>query len=325
MPPRAPPSPPRGAREGARCDVGEYVARRLLSAVGVALAVSVLAFFLIHLSGDPIALLAPLDARPEDIENLRRQFGLDQPLAVQLGRFLLGLLQGDVGESFQYRQPAFGLVLERFGATAQLALVSLILPLAVGIPLGITAARHAGGFWAYVSEGLLFLAISTPAFWLGLLLILIFADGLGWLPASGRGSVAHMVMPALTLSAYSVGLVGRVVRSAVLDVMKEPYVMVARSKGLEEGRVFYKHALRNALVPTVTVLGLQMGAFLGGSVIVETVFAWPGIGWLMYQGISHRDLPLVRAVTLVVGLAFALINLLVDVLYVFIDPRIRYD
>lgn len=303
----------------------QYAIRRLFSALGVAIVVSVLVFFLIHLSGDPITLLAPLDARPEDVENIRRQFGLDQPLWVQLGQFFVGLVQGDLGESFQYHQPALGLVLQRFFVTAQLAAAGLFLAIVVGVPLGVVAAQHKGRMLGWLAETLLFLAISMPAFWLGLIMILVFADNLGWAPASGRGTWSHLIMPAIALSTGSIGLIGRVVRGTVLEILDRPYITVARSKGVHERMVFYKHALRNAMVPTLTVIGLQFGAFLGGSVIIETVFAWPGVGWLMYQGISSRDLPLVRAVTLVIGLLFALINLLVDMLYAVIDPQIRYE
>jgi peptide/nickel transport system permease protein len=269
--------------------------------------------------------LAPLDAKPEDVERVRILYGLDKPLVVQYWDFLVKALHGDLGDSFRYNQPALEMVLEKLPATLRLALFSLVLTIIAGIPLGLWAGSHPNGVVDWVISIATFIGISIPSFWLGILLILVFADKLRWLPPSGDQSFQNILMPGLTLSVYSIGLLSRLVRSTLIDVMQRDYVRTARAKGLRERIVLYRHALRNTMIPTVTVLGLQLGALLGGSVVVESVFAWPGVGWLMLQGIQNHDLPLVRAVVLVIGLGFVLINLAVDLLYSRLDPRIRYD
>lgn len=305
--------------------MAQFLLRRLQHLVWVLLAVSMLVFLLIYLSGDPITLLAPLDASPEDKERISQLYGLDQPIPVQYMNFLRDALRGDLGESYRYHRPALGLVLEKLPATIQLALFSLGLTIVLGIPLGIWAGTRAHGTVDWLVSIITFVGISIPSFWLGILLILLFADRLRWLPSSGSGSLGHMIMPGFTLALYSIGLVSRLVRSTLIDTLGRDFIRTARAKGLRERMVLYRHALRNTMIPTVTVLGLQLGGLLGGSVVVESVFAWPGVGWLMLQGIQTRDIPLVRAVVLVVGLAFVLINLCVDLLYGFVDPRIRYE
>ncbi len=305
--------------------MGPFLAQRLSHLIGVLLAVSILVFLLIHLSGDPIRLLTPLDAKPEDIERVRRLYGLDKPLPAQYWEFLRRAVRGDLGESFRFQQPALALVLQRLPATALLALVTVGITIAAGIPLGVWIGSRAGSAADWVVSLATFVFISLPSFWLGVLFILLFADRLRLLPSSGFDSWAHIVLPALTLSVYTTGLITRLVRADVHAVLKQDFVRTARAKGLGEWTVLGRHALRNAMISTVTVLGLQLGNLLGGSVVVEAVFAWPGVGWLMLQGIQTRDLPLVRAVVMVVGAAFVLINLLVDLLYLYLDPRIRYD
>jgi ABC-type dipeptide/oligopeptide/nickel transport system permease component len=305
--------------------VGRFLVQRLVHLVWVLLAVSILVFLLVHLSGDPIRLLTPLDAKPEDVERVRRLYGLDQPLVVQYLRFVQGALRGDLGDSFRYQRPAFELVMQRLPATALLAVVTLGLTITVGIPLGLWIGARVGQTVDWLVSLITFVCISLPSFWLGVLLILLFADRLRWLPSSGFESAVHLVLPTLTLSVYTSGLITRLVRADVSDVLRQDFIRTARAKGLGERVVLGHHALRNALISTVTVLGLQLGNLLGGSVVVETVFAWPGVGWLMLQGIQTRDLPVVRAVVLVVGTAFVLINLVVDMLYLYLDPRIRYD
>jgi peptide/nickel transport system permease protein len=304
--------------------MGAYIVRRLLQSLLVLLAVSMLAFGLVYLSGDPVRAIVPLDASPEDVENIRRGFGLDQPLPVQYLKFLERALQGDLGQSFRYRTSALELVLERLPNTLQLAAASILLAIVVSIPLGVLAATHRGGAVDHLATAFSMLSISTPSFWLGMLLILLVADALRWLPASGTGGPQHLVLPALTLSAYSIGLVTRLVRVTMGDILRQNYIAAARARGLSAPRVNYGHALRNGLIPTVTVLGLQFGTLLGGSVVVESVFAWPGIGFLMVQAINSRDLPLVRSVVLTISLCFVVINLAVDLLYSYLDPRIRY-
>jgi peptide/nickel transport system permease protein len=305
--------------------VGRFVIQRLGHLVWVLLAVSILVFLLIHLSGDPVRLLTPLDAKPEDVERIRRLYGLDQPLAVQYVAFLRSAARGDLGESFRYQQPAFALVMRRLPATALLAAVTIGLTVVVGIPLGVYVGARAGGLVDWLVSLVTFVFISLPSFWLGVLMILLFADRLRLLPASGFDGWASLVLPALTLAVYTTGLIVRLVRSDIVEVLRADFIRTARAKGAAERLVLARHALRNALISTVTVLGLQLGNLLGGSVVVETVFAWPGVGWLMLQGIQTRDLPVVRAVVLVVGTLFVLINLVVDLLYLYLDPRIRYD
>jgi peptide/nickel transport system permease protein len=305
--------------------MSNYLLRRLQHLFWVLLTVSILVFLLIYLSGDPVRLLAPLDAKPEDVERIRVLYGLDKPLIVQYWNFVINALQGDMGDSFRYDQPALDMVMDKLPATIRLALFSLTLTIVIGIPLGLWAGSRPNGVVDWVVSILTFIGISIPSFWLGIMLILLFADKLRWLPSSGDATWRHMLMPGITLSIYSIGLVSRLVRSTLIDVMQRDYIRTARAKGLREQIVLYRHALRNTMIPTVTVLGLQLGALLGGSVVVESVFAWPGVGWLMLQGIQNRDLPLVRAVVLVIGLGFVLINLVVDILYSRLDPRIRYD
>ncbi len=301
-----------------------YLVRRLLQAILVLLAVSLLAFALIYLSGDPVRALVPIDARPEDVENIRRGFGLDQPIYVQYVTFLEHALQGDLGQSFKYRTNALELVLQRLPQTLLLASTSILLAVCVAIPLGVLSATRRGGVVDVIGTAFSLLSISTPAFWLGLIGILVFADALRVLPASGAGTPQHLVLPAISLSAYSIGLMTRLVRATMIDILRQNYIVVARAKGLSWVAVNYRHALRNGLIPTVTVLGLQFGTLLGGSVVVESVFAWPGLGFLLVQSINSRDLPLVRAIVLVISLFFVVINLVVDVLYSALDPRIRH-
>lgn len=302
-----------------------YLVQRLAHLVWVLLAVSVLVFLLIHLSGDPVRLLTPLDARPEDVERVRRLYGLDQPLPVQYVRFLRDAARGELGESFRFGRPALELVLDRLPNTALLAATTIALTVGVGIPVGLWVGARAGSLADWAVSLVTFVCISLPSFWLGVLLILFFADRLRWLPASGFESPAYLVLPSLTLAVYTTGLITRLVRADVLEVLRQDFIRTARAKGLGERVVLSRHALRNALISAVTVLGLQLGNLLGGSVVVEAVFAWPGVGWLMLQGIQTRDLPVVRAVVLIVGALFVLINLAVDLLYLYLDPRIRYD
>ena len=305
--------------------MSNYLVQRLQHLFWVLLSVSILVFLLVYLSGDPITLLAPLDAKPEDVERIRQLYGLDQPLPVQYWNFLVKAVQGDMGDSFRYNQPALEMVMDKLPATLRLALFSLTLTIVAGIPLGLWAGSRPNSVTDWIISMLTFVGISIPSFWLGIMLILIFADKLRWLPPSGDASFVNILMPGITLSVYSIGLVSRLVRATLIDVMQRDYIRTARAKGLREQMVLYRHALRNTMIPTVTVLGLQLGALLGGSVVVESVFAWPGVGWLMLQGIQNHDLPLVRAVVMVIGIGFVLINLIVDLLYSRLDPRIRYD
>jgi len=295
--------------------VGRYVLRRLGQAMLVLFTVSVLSFGLVYLSGDPATALVPLDATPDDVEVIRRGFGLDQPLYVQYGTFVARAVQGDLGQSFRYRTNALELVIERLPKTVLLAVTSVVLTMAIAIPLGIAAAASRHGLIDALATGASMLMISTPAFWLGILLVLVFADQLALLPAAGAASWRHLILPAVTLAASSIGLLTRLVRATMTEVLRQRYIATASAKGLSRTAILYRHALRNCLIPVITVLGFQFGTLLGGAVVVESVFAWPGVGWLLVQGIATRDLPLIRSAVLVVATFFILINLAVDVIY----------
>lgn len=301
----------------------KYLLQRLQQLIFVLVVVSIIAFVLIHLSGDPVRALLPLSATSEDMDNLRKQFGLDRPLPVQYVYFVGQLLRGDLGRSFKYRTDALSLVVERLPATFTLAVTSLCLAITIAIPLGMFWATTKSSVLDFLASLVLVLPISVPEFWLGITLILVFADRLRWLPPSGRGGWQHLVLPAIALSAYPTGLITRLVRASVSEELTQLYVVTARSKGLARRAVMLRHVLKNALIPTVTVVGLQFGTLLGGAIVVETVFAWPGVGWLMIQAIRGRDLPVVRAAVLILATCFVLINLIVDILYGFLDPRIR--
>jgi peptide/nickel transport system permease protein len=303
--------------------VSGYLLRRLWQAVLVLFAVSMLSFVLIFLSGDPVAVLVPLNARAEDMANIRRQYSLDQPLPMQYLLFLQKAAAGDLGESFRYRAPALPLVLGRLPTTLLLAATSLVLAVLVSVPLGVLAATRRGRWPDTLATFGSLLAISMPSFWLGVILILVFAGALRVLPASGSGTWQQLILPAITISAFSIGLLTRLVRRTVAETLRQPYVTTARGKGLTERAVAWGHVLRNSAIPVVTVMGLQLGALVGGSVVVETVFAWPGVGWLMIQAIEARDLPVIRAAVLVLAVFIVVINLIVDLLYTRIDPRIR--
>jgi peptide/nickel transport system permease protein len=305
--------------------VSGYLLQRLWGALLVLVAVSILSFVLIFLSGDPVAVLVPLNARAEDMANIRRQYSLDQPIPIQYLQFLHKVTQGDLGESFRYRTPALSLVLGRLPNTLLLAISSVTLATLISIPLGVIAARKRGTPTDTLATGAALLAISMPSFWLGVILILIFAGALRALPASGSGTWQQLILPTMTISAFSIGLLTRLVRRAVSETLRQPFVTTARAKGLNDRTIAWRHVLRNSAIPIVTVMGLQFGALVGGSVVVETVFAWPGVGWLMIQSIEARDLPVIRAALLVLAVFIVAINLFVDVLYTLLDPRIRLE
>jgi ABC-type dipeptide/oligopeptide/nickel transport system permease component len=301
-----------------------FVARRLLLSTLVLAGASVVVFFIVRLSGDPVALLLPMDAGPEVQAALRERLGLDDPLLVQYGHFAGNLLRGDFGDSLRHRQPAIDLVVERLPATFELATAALLLACLVGIPLGILAAVRRGTLIEVVAMLVTLTGQAVPGFWLGLMLIMIV--GVQWqlLPTFGRGGLAHLVLPAITLSAYTTAILVRILRSSMLEVLSADYVRTAYAKGLRPQTVVVRHALRNALIGLVTVLGLQFATLMGGAVVTEAVFAWPGVGRLAVQAIYNRDYPVVQAVVMTVVVIFVLVNLVVDVLYAWIDPRIQY-
>lgn len=300
-----------------------YVLRRVLQAVVVLAGISVLIFAVARLSGNPVDLMLPMDAPRETRVRLMQEMGLDASLPVQYIRFLNSALHGDFGTSIRFRQPAFGLVLERAPATAELALASLAFGALIGIMLGVVAAVRYRSWPDTVVLGATSIGQSLPAFWVGILLALYFGVKLGWLPVSGREGLSSLVLPALSLGLLPVVSISRLTRSSMVDVLRQDFVRTARAKGLVESAVVYRHALRNGLLPVVTLLGLQLGALLSGAVITEQVFAWPGIGRLAIDAIQNRDYPIVQAAALVGSTFIVAINLLVDFLYTWLDPRIR--
>jgi ABC-type dipeptide/oligopeptide/nickel transport system permease component len=305
--------------------VSRVILERLSHALFVVVGVSLLSFLLVHLTGDPAALLLPLDASQEDRDRFRTAMGLDRPLPVQYADFVVHAIQGDFGNSLRFQQPAMGLVVERLPATLALAAVSLALALVIGVPAGLIAGVKRNSLFDRVAMMLALAGQCVPAFWLGLMLILLFSVWLRLLPVSGGGTFAHLILPGLTLSFYTMALVARLLRSNMLEVMSSDYVRTARAKGLTERVVVLRHALKNAAIPVVTVVGLSAGYLLGGAVIVEQVFAYPGLGRLVYQSISNRDVAVVQAFVVLISLVVLVINLTVDLAYTFLDPRVRYE
>jgi len=303
----------------------QYTLRKLLHTGLVALGVVTLVFIALRASGDPAATMLPGDASVEELTALRRELGLDRPLHIQYARFLAGAVTGDFGTSFRHQQPALPLVLERLPATMELAFAALALAVAAALPLGIVAALRRGRLADVLAMGFAVVGQATPYFWMGIMLILVVSVELGWLPTSGRGGWEHIVLPAITLGTHFAASLARLTRTSMLEVLGQNYVTTARAKGLAERRVILVHALKNAAVPVVTLIGLQFGTLLGGAVVTETIFAWPGVGRLAVQSIFVRDYPVVQAGVLVLALTFVAINLFVDLLYGYRDPRIRTE
>jgi peptide/nickel transport system permease protein len=302
-----------------------YLARRLAQSALTLLGMSVLVFVVLRvLPGDPAKMLLPEGAPEAAVEELNRRLGLREPLHVQYAIFLRDVFRGDFGQSFQYRAPALRVVLERLPATVDLTLAAMLLTVGGGVAIGVIAAVRAGTRYDYAGTVLAVLGQSLPNFWLGIMLILLFGVTLRWLPTSGFLGWWHLVLPALTLAAYPTALVARLTRSSLLEILTQDYVRTGRAKGLAERVVVLRHALRNATIPVLTVIGLQIGTLLGGAVITESVFAWPGIGKLVVDAIFFRDFPVVQTVLILSASIFVGINLLVDLAYTVIDPRIRY-
>lgn len=300
-----------------------YIARRLLQTIIVLWGVSFIAFGVMFLAGDPASAMVGEDWTREQIAEFRRQMGFDQPWYVQYGRFLSRAARGDLGVSLRQRQPNLTLVLERMPATLELAAAAMFLSIVLALPAGVISAARRNTWLDNVASLAAILGQSMPAFWLGIMLILIVGVGLRWTPVAGRGGLEHLILPALTLSAYPIARNARMMRSSVLEVLGQAYITTARSKGLREIVVLSRHAVRNALIPVITLIGLEFGALLGGAVITESIFAWPGVGRLTIQAIYGRDIPLVQAAVIVLAAIFVLINLVVDLCYVVLDPRIR--
>jgi peptide/nickel transport system permease protein len=303
----------------------KYILRRLFYSIFVLFGVATIVFFITRLTGDPVAILLPADATVEQMREMTERLGLDKPLSTQYRIFIGNLARGDLGTSIRYREGTFMLIMERMPATLMLAGSAMFLALAVAIPLGILAALRQGSAADRLLMAVSVVGQAMPVFWIGILMIMLFSLNLRWFPTGGYGGIRHLVLPAIALGIRFMAITARLLRSSLIEVMGTDFIRTSRAKGLREKAVVVKHALRNSMLPVVTVIGLQLGNLLGGSVVTETVFAWPGVGQMLIQAITHRDFPLVQASIILLAGVFVLINLLVDIIYVFIDPRISYS
>jgi peptide/nickel transport system permease protein len=302
-----------------------FIVRRLGYSLISLFLLSVTIFLLVRITGDPAVLLVEPGASKADLDAIRKQFGLDQPLVIQYVHFMASLFRGDFGQSFYYRTPVLELYLSRLPNSLLLAACAMGLSLLIGIPTGIIAAVRVNRWWDSVGKIFALLGLSLPSFWVGLVMILFFSVYLGWLPSSGSGTPLHVIMPAFALGWYFAAAHMRLTRSSMLEVLGSEYVKLARLKGLPEALVIAKHAFKNALIPVLTLAGINLVIMVNVAVVVETVFAWPGIGRLLYEGITFRDFPVVQATVILGGGMIVVVNLLVDILYAVIDPRIRYE
>jgi len=299
------------------------ILRRTLRAAAALVLVTAVVFTLLHLSGDPTYILLAPEATPEQRAAFRHQYGLDQPLPVQYARYLGRVVQGDFGQSFSFQAPALSVALQRLPATLELTLAAMGIAVVIAIPAAVLASLRRGTLFDRAMMGVTLLGQSVPTFWLGMMMIIVLAVNLRLLPASGRGGWAHLAMPAVALALWLMALLARVTRSEMLEALEQDYVRTARAKGLTERSIAARHALKNALLPIVTVLGLQFGGLLGGAVMTETVFAWPGVGTLILDAILKKDFPVVLAGVMIVAVGFIVVNLVLDLLYTVLDPRIR--
>ncbi|HXN26933.1 MAG TPA: nickel ABC transporter permease [Candidatus Acidoferrales bacterium] len=303
-----------------------YISIRLLFALPALWLILTMVFLLAHIvPGDPVAQMLGEGARAEDLTQLRHALGLDLPLPVQYGRYLAGVLHGNLGESFRFQQPVLKVVAEHYPATLELAVVALLICALIGIPAGVLAAHKRGERTDHAVGVLTLFGLSVPNFALGPVLILLFSVVLGWLPVSGRGGVAHLILPAFTLGAALAAILTRMVRTSVIEELSADYVRTARAKGVSESGVLFRHALRNALIPILTILGLQFGTLLAGTIVTESIFSWPGIGRLAVQAIGARDYPLLQGCILLIAVSYVLVNLLTDLVYALVDPRVRFE
>jgi peptide/nickel transport system permease protein/oligopeptide transport system permease protein len=303
-----------------------YLIKRLISTIPVLIGISLLLFFMLRmLPGDPAQVLAGQMATPEEIENIRHQLGLDRPIYEQYAVYMSRLVRFDLGRSARTQNPVIDEIWARLPNTLLLAVVAIALACLFGIPAGIISAVRPYSWIDYLVTMSALFGMSMPVFWLGLMLVVVFAVILKWLPAGGTGSWQHVILPSFTLAAFVVAFIARMTRSTMLETLSQDFTTTARSKGLKEQVVIVKHALKNALIPIITVVGLQFGSLLAGAVLTESVFAWPGLGRLLYDSISARDYPMIQGVILIFGLLYIFVNLVVDLIYAFVDPRIRYD
>ncbi|HXX45215.1 MAG TPA: nickel ABC transporter permease [Candidatus Acidoferrales bacterium] len=303
-----------------------YVSLRLLFALPALWLIVTMVFLLAHIvPGDPVQQMLGEGARAEDLQQLRHALGLDVPISVQYGRYLAGIVHGNLGESFRFRQPVSRVVLEHYPATLELAIVALLICVVIGIPAGLLAAERRATSADHALGVFTLLGISVPNFALGPVLILVFSVIFGWLPVSGRGGPTHLILPAITLGASLAAILTRMVRTSVIEELSSDYVRTARAKGLSSAAVLYRHAFRNALIPILTILGLQFGTLLAGTIVTETIFSWPGIGRLAVQAINARDYPLLQGCILLIAVSYVLVNLLTDFIYALVDPRVRLE
>ena len=301
-----------------------FLSKRLLQLIPVLFIISFIVFGLVYVAGDPVTLMLSEEATAEEKEALREALGLNKPFIVQYGIYVLNLLQGDFGESFRYNTDALSLVLERLPATLELAFYSMLIAIIIAIPLGVLSATRRNSLIDIFASSTSVLGKALPNFWVGIMLILLFAVNLKLFPVSGRGSFMHVILPAITLGTGIAAEIMRLVRSNVLEILQQDYIKTARSKGLREFFVVYKHAFKNASIPVITIMALQTSSVISGALVTETVFAWPGIGQLIVQSVNGRDMAVVQAAVFVIALMVIGINLLTDILYRIIDPRIKY-
>ena len=301
----------------------QFIVLRILYSIVTLFILSLTIFTIVRLTGDPALLMAEPGARPEDLARVRQQWGLDRPWPVQFITFMQNVVTGELGKSFNYRLPVSELYFQRLPNSLQLALVATVISLLIGIPAGIISAVRVNSLWDNLGKIIALLGLSIPGFWLGLVLILVFSVWLRWLPTSGTGDWRHLIMPAIALGWYFSASLLRLTRSSMLEVMRSEYIKLARLKGLPETVVIAMHAFKNALIPVLTLIGVNLVVMVNAAIIIEVIFAWPGIGRLLYEGIFQRDFPLVQGVVIMAGFMIIGVNLLVDVLYAFIDPRIR--
>lgn len=305
--------------------MAKYIVRSLLQIVPVLFIITMIVFILVHVTGDPVAMMLPDTATAEDRQVLRAALGLDQPLYVQYSIFVSNLLRGDFGDSFRYGQAALPIVLERLPASFELAAASMVVACCISIPLGIWSAVKRNSFMDLLISGISVLGKAMPNFWVGIMLILLVSVKLEWTPVSGRGGFSHLILPALTLGTGIAAEMTRMIRSSFLEIIGQDYIRTARSKGLREMVVLGKHALRNALIPVVTISGLQLTNLVSGSLVTETVFSWPGMGLLIVQAINTHDMAIIQAAVFIIAFIVILINLLTDIVYKLLDPRIKYS
>jgi peptide/nickel transport system permease protein len=304
-----------------------YLSKRLIHSIIIVFGISLAVFMLSRLTGDPVSLMVGFDTSKEDREILRREMGLDKPLFVQYGIFLKDAVKGNFGKSIRYEEPATRLVMERIPATLRLLALTMLWALLVAIPVGIISALKRNSIFDLLGMVVTFLGQSIPSFWLGIMMIMVVGVHFRLLPISGYGdgSLSYVIMPSITLGAFAMASFARITRSSMLEVLDMDYIQTARAKGVMELHVVIKHALRNALIPIVTILGLHVAHAVGGAVITEQIFAYPGVGWLAVQSIYNRDFPVIQAIVMLVSVSVVLVNFLIDILYTLIDPRIRYD